>query len=186
DLKGTCIKHGFKRAFMSLFGQDDDTFISTMLLNVDQLQKQLDKDEFQEDGSMAAFKVINRQFEQFINSQFTLDYDRQMTNNGTKSKVQNDCSMSGNDTDADDVDIKLIYDEEPMAMVQMTGECNMFAIGQQHTEQLEISHEGRVDQYPEQCQVQSPMLDSSLDNQTTEYSNQSFNSENILLKKTVA
>ncbi|GKE67914.1 hypothetical protein Tco_1522075 [Tanacetum coccineum] len=29
DLKGTRIEHGFKRAFMSLFGQDDDTFMST-------------------------------------------------------------------------------------------------------------------------------------------------------------
>ncbi|GJQ93157.1 hypothetical protein Tco_0004296 [Tanacetum coccineum] len=42
-------RHGYKRAFMSLFGQDADTFTSTMLLNVDQLQKQLDKDEFQEE-----------------------------------------------------------------------------------------------------------------------------------------
>ncbi|GJZ61464.1 hypothetical protein Tco_0617601 [Tanacetum coccineum] len=55
DLKGTRIEHGFKWAFMSLFGQDNETFTSTMLLNVDQLQKQLDKDEFQEDGSMEAF-----------------------------------------------------------------------------------------------------------------------------------
>ncbi|GJZ54951.1 hypothetical protein Tco_0610144 [Tanacetum coccineum] len=46
DLKGTRIEHGFKRAFMSLFGHDHDTFTSTMLLNVDQLEKQLDKDEF--------------------------------------------------------------------------------------------------------------------------------------------
>ncbi|GJT11818.1 hypothetical protein Tco_0858860 [Tanacetum coccineum] len=45
---------------MSIFGQDVDTFTSTMLLNVDQLQKQLDKDEFQEDGSMAAFWVDSR------------------------------------------------------------------------------------------------------------------------------
>ncbi|GKD49783.1 hypothetical protein Tco_1278759, partial [Tanacetum coccineum] len=28
DLKGTRIEHGFKRSFMSLFGQDDNTFIS--------------------------------------------------------------------------------------------------------------------------------------------------------------
>ncbi|GJX70614.1 hypothetical protein Tco_0307785 [Tanacetum coccineum] len=55
DLKGSRIKHEFQRAFMSLFGQDDDTFTSTMLLNVDQLQKKLDKDKFQEDGSMTAF-----------------------------------------------------------------------------------------------------------------------------------
>ncbi|GJR44614.1 hypothetical protein Tco_1312717 [Tanacetum coccineum] len=58
DLKGTRIEHGFKRAFMSLFGQDVDTFTRTMLLNVDQLQKQLDKDKFQEDGSMTAFWVV--------------------------------------------------------------------------------------------------------------------------------
>ncbi|GJS63305.1 hypothetical protein Tco_0677869 [Tanacetum coccineum] len=80
DLKGTRIEHGFKRAFMSLFGQDVDTFTSTMILNVDQLQKQLDKDEFQEDGSMAAFWVINKQFQQFIDSKYTLDYDSKMTN----------------------------------------------------------------------------------------------------------
>ncbi|GJY14811.1 hypothetical protein Tco_0385233 [Tanacetum coccineum] len=223
DLKGTRIEHGFKQAFMLLFGQDNDTFTSTMLLNVDQLQKQLDKDDFQEDGSMAAFWVINRQFQKFIDSQFTLDYDSQMTNkyfaaytgidvkqfretllqhmsnvkksiaertwhqrqydkrvnkrqmqaqeskadlgkaldadlvvtesSGTESEVQDDSSKSGNDTDADDADIRPIYDEEPMAKVQLTVECNIFAIGQQHTEQLEISHEGRVDQYPEQCQV---------------------------------
>ncbi|GJR12563.1 hypothetical protein Tco_0795215 [Tanacetum coccineum] len=98
-----------------------------------------------------------------------------------------DSGRSGNDTDADDVrDLDPIYDEEPMAKVQLTAECNIFAIGQQHTEQPEIIIEGRVDQYPETCQVKSPMLDSSPDNQTTEYSKQSLESENILLKKTVA
>nr|GEV97627.1 retrovirus-related Pol polyprotein from transposon TNT 1-94 [Tanacetum cinerariifolium] len=71
--KGTRIEHRFKRAFMSLFGQDADTFTSTMLLNIDQLQKQLDKDEFQKDGSMAGFWVVNNQL------QFTLDYDIQIT-----------------------------------------------------------------------------------------------------------
>ncbi|GKA19901.1 hypothetical protein Tco_0699816 [Tanacetum coccineum] len=79
DLKGTHIEHGFRRAFMSIFGQDVDTFTRTMLLNVDQLQKQLDKDKFQEDGSMTAFWVVNNQFQKFINSKFTLDYDSQMT-----------------------------------------------------------------------------------------------------------
>ncbi|GJY43328.1 hypothetical protein Tco_0431541 [Tanacetum coccineum] len=256
DLKGTCIEHGFKRAFMSFFSQDVDTFTSIMLLNVHQLQKQLDKDEFQEDGSMAAFWVVNNQFQKFIDSKFTLDYDSQMTDkyfveytgievkhfrdtllqhmgnvkksvaertrhqrqyerrvnkrhmqtqeskidtgkavdnglvvmesNGTESEVQDDSSRSGNDTDADDAYIRPIYDEEPMVEVQLTAEYNIFAIGQQHTDQPEIINEGRVDQYPETCQVKSPMLDSSPDNQTTEYSKQSLESENILLKKTVA
>ncbi|GJU02037.1 hypothetical protein Tco_1112375 [Tanacetum coccineum] len=109
-----------------------------------------------------------------------------MKRNGTESEVQDDSSRSGNDTDADDADIRPIYDEEPMAEVHITAECNIFSIGQQHTKQPEIIVEGRVDQYPETCQVKSPMLDSSPDNQTTEYSKQSLESENILLKKTVA
>ncbi|GJU50322.1 hypothetical protein Tco_1219877 [Tanacetum coccineum] len=102
------------------------------------------------------------------------------------STVQDDNNRSGNDTDADDADIRPIYDEKPMAEVQLTAECSIFAIGQHHTEQPEIINEGRVDQYPEKCQVKSPMLDSSLDNQTTEYSKQSLESENTLLKKIFA
>ncbi|GKB20466.1 hypothetical protein Tco_0854389 [Tanacetum coccineum] len=86
----------------------------------------------------------------------------------------------------DEADIIPIYDEFPITKVQLTADCNIFAIGQQHTEQPKIINEGRVDQYPETCQVKSPMLDSSPDNQTTEYSKQSLESENILLKKTVA
>ncbi|GKA07711.1 hypothetical protein Tco_0686935 [Tanacetum coccineum] len=223
DLKGTRIEHGFKREFMSLFGQDVDTFTRTMLLNVDQLQKQLDKDEFQEDGSMTAFWVVQhfrdkllqhvgnvkksvaerthhqRQYARRVNKRQmqtqeskivtgkALDADLVDTESiRTDSTVQDDNSRSGNDTDADDADIRPIYDEEPMAEVQLTAECNIFAIGQQHTEQPEIIVEGRVDQYPETCQVKSPMLDSSPDNQTTEYSKQSLESENILLKETVA
>ncbi|GJX80854.1 hypothetical protein Tco_0329003 [Tanacetum coccineum] len=174
-------------------------------------------------------QVVNNQFQKFIDSQFTLDYDSQMTDkyfveytgievkhfkdtllqhmgnvkksvaertrhqrqydrrvnkrqmqtqeskidtgkavdddlvvtesSGIESEVQDDNNRSGNDTYANDADIRPIYDEEPMA---------------------------EVDQYPEQCQVKSHMLDSSPDNQTTEYSKQSLESENILLKKTVA
>ncbi|GJW73190.1 hypothetical protein Tco_0132560 [Tanacetum coccineum] len=69
----------FERAFATLFEQDVQTFTCSMLLHLDQLEKQLDKDEFQEDRSMAAFWVINKQFQMFIDSQFTWDYDSQMT-----------------------------------------------------------------------------------------------------------
>ncbi|GKG31998.1 hypothetical protein Tco_0426948, partial [Tanacetum coccineum] len=48
---------------------------------------------------------------------------------GTESEVQDDSNRSGNDTDADDADIRPIYNEEPMAEVQLTPECNIFAIG---------------------------------------------------------
>ncbi|GKA78222.1 hypothetical protein Tco_0784759 [Tanacetum coccineum] len=160
DLKGTRIEHEFKRAFMSLFGQDADTFTSTMLLNVDQLQKQLDKDEFQEDGSMAAFWLKSvaertchqRQYDRRVNKRQmqtqeskidtgkAVDNDLVITeSSGTESEVQDDNSRSGNDPDADDVNIIPIYDEEPIA------------------------------EYPEQRQIKSTMLDSSPDNQTIDY-----------------
>ncbi|GJT56166.1 hypothetical protein Tco_0991220 [Tanacetum coccineum] len=164
--KGTRIKHGFKRAFMLLFGQDVDTFTSTMLLNIDQLQKKLDKDDFQEDGFHGLLLGVYNQFQKFIDLQFTLDYDSQMTDKyfveytrikvkhfrdtllqhmgnvkksvaertchqryRTELEVHDDSSRSRNDTDADDADIRPIYNEEPMA------------------------------EYPEQRQVKSPMLD---------------------------
>ncbi|GJU05907.1 hypothetical protein Tco_1122337 [Tanacetum coccineum] len=120
---------------------------------------------------------------------FVLEIFDDVTPSDTKSDVTlfgGVISRLGNDRDADDANIRPIYDEEPMAEVQVTAECNIFAIGLQHTKQPEIINEGRVDQYPEQCQVKSPMLDSSTDNQTTDYSKQSLKSENNLLKKTVA
>ncbi|GKE41795.1 hypothetical protein Tco_1469079, partial [Tanacetum coccineum] len=44
-----------------------------MFLNMDQLEKQLDNEEFQEIGSMAAFKVLETQFQMFIKSRIYLD-----------------------------------------------------------------------------------------------------------------
>ncbi|GJS71896.1 hypothetical protein Tco_0704737 [Tanacetum coccineum] len=70
--------------------------------------------------------------------------------NETESKEQDTSSRSGNDTHADDADIRPIYDEEPMAEVQTTVEINVFATGQQHTEQPEFNNEGEVDQNVEQ------------------------------------
>nr|GEU85541.1 retrotransposon protein, putative, unclassified [Tanacetum cinerariifolium] len=58
---------------------------------------------------------------------------------------------SGNDAHDDGADIRPIYDEEPMAKVQTTAESNVFAIGQQHTEQPESNNEGGVVQNYEEC-----------------------------------
>ncbi|GKD06349.1 hypothetical protein Tco_1181323, partial [Tanacetum coccineum] len=196
-----------------------------MFLYVDQLEKQLDKEEFQEIGSMAAFKVLETQFQMFIKSQMYLDdefvvmtrnYFLQYTqlailefrdtliqymesvkksiderakhkeDNGTRLKVQDTSSRSGNDAHADDADIRPIHDEEPMAEVQTTAEINVFAIGQQHTEQPEFNNEGEVDQNAEQCHDTCPLPATLTDNQTTKLSNQSLESENIRLKKTIA
>ncbi|GJR89223.1 hypothetical protein Tco_0213234 [Tanacetum coccineum] len=45
---------------------------------------------------------------------------------------------------------------------------------------------GEIDQNAEKCQVSCPLLDPSFENMTTEFSNQSLESKNIFLKKTVA
>nr|GFC81120.1 hypothetical protein [Tanacetum cinerariifolium] len=53
-------------AFVTLSGQDTKTFTGTMFLNVEQLEKQLNKEDFQEIGSMATFNVLETQFQMFI------------------------------------------------------------------------------------------------------------------------
>nr|GEU60972.1 hypothetical protein [Tanacetum cinerariifolium] len=63
----------FKRAFATLSGQDIETFTGTMFLNMEQLKKQLDKEEFQEIGSMSTFNVLETQFQMFIASRVYLN-----------------------------------------------------------------------------------------------------------------
>ncbi|GJS89713.1 hypothetical protein Tco_0772349 [Tanacetum coccineum] len=192
---------------MDSLGHLQNSFVKMMILsqaqfpNVGSKEKQLDKDEFEEIGSMAAFKVLETQFQKFIKSRISLDDEEEFvkesidkralhkrecdsrvnerhmqTKEGkvdtskaldaslvdtesrrTESEKQNTSNSSGNDTDADDADIKPVYDEEPMAEVQMTTECNVFAIGQQHTEQPEFNNEGGVDQDAEQCHNICPL-----------------------------
>ncbi|GKC05874.1 hypothetical protein Tco_0997484 [Tanacetum coccineum] len=228
NLNGTRTEYGFKRIFATLFGQDVETFIGTMFLNVDQLEKQLDKEEFQEIGSMVSFKVLETQFQMFIKSQRYMDdeyvvmtlnyflqytqldipefrdtlmqyleyvkksidereYDTRVNERQLQTTEGKDTSnRSGNDAHADDADIRPIYDEEPMTEVQTTAEINVFAIGQQHTEQPEFNNKGEVDQNVEQCHDTCPLSAKLTDNQITKHSYQSLESENLCLKKTVA
>ncbi|GJS98694.1 hypothetical protein Tco_0819864 [Tanacetum coccineum] len=180
DLKETQTECEFKRAFATLFGQDVETFIGTMFLNIDQLEKQHDKEEFQEIRSMAAFKVLETQFQMFIKSRVYLDDEYVvMTRNYFLQYTQLEIPefrdtliqhMESMQTTEENVDtskaldaslvdternIKPIYDEESMAEVQMTAEINVFATGQQRTKQLKFNNEGEVDQNAEQCLVQT-------------------------------
>nr|GEX98854.1 retrovirus-related Pol polyprotein from transposon TNT 1-94 [Tanacetum cinerariifolium] len=91
-----------------------------MFLNVEQLEKQLDKEDFQEIGSMAAFNVLERQFQMFITNRDYLNDEyvamtRSYFQHRTESKDQDTSSILGNDAHDDVVDIRPIYDEEPMA-----------------------------------------------------------------------
>nr|GEW83271.1 hypothetical protein [Tanacetum cinerariifolium] len=92
------------------------------------------------------YKMVNKRQmktqESMIDLSKALDDDLVVTeSSGTESEVQDHSSRSWNDTDADDANIRPIYDEEPMAEVPLTAECNIFAAGQQHTEQPEIINE---------------------------------------------
>ncbi|GJY87077.1 hypothetical protein Tco_0501705 [Tanacetum coccineum] len=154
NLKGTRIESGFKRAFATLFGQDVETFIGTMFLNVDQLEKQLDKEEFQEIGSTYSFKdkVIRETAVDASLDNTERHWDRIQRADTSSKQGMMHMQMSRYQTHiahADDADIKPIYDEEPMAEVQLIADHNVFATGQQHTEQPEFNNEGEVDQNAE-------------------------------------
>nr|GEV97910.1 hypothetical protein [Tanacetum cinerariifolium] len=80
DSKGTCIKGVFERAFATLFDQDFQSFTASMLRNLNQIGKQLDKEEFHKTRSMDTFRVLKTQFQLFINfSYYFDDFDGTMT-----------------------------------------------------------------------------------------------------------
>nr|GEU42192.1 copia-type Pol polyprotein [Tanacetum cinerariifolium] len=97
-----------------------------------------------------------------------------------KSKEQDTSSISGNDAHDDDADNRPIYDEEPMSKVQTTAEIDVFAIGQQHTEQPEFNNEGEVVQNAEDCHDTS--LKNELRKSTGNSVNTKFEKSSILRK----
>ncbi|GJZ19594.1 hypothetical protein Tco_0556184 [Tanacetum coccineum] len=87
DLKGTRIKGGFERAFATLFDQDFHTFKATMLLNLDQLEKHLAKEEFQELESFNAFRHMESlQASIQERAKHKREYDRRMNDRMMQSK----------------------------------------------------------------------------------------------------
>ncbi|GJT61681.1 hypothetical protein Tco_1005214 [Tanacetum coccineum] len=70
------------------------TFTESLLLNLDNLEKQLDREEFQETESIGAVKIIR--------------------------KTVSTSSRSGKDTHAEDADINSVNDKQPLAEVQLT------------------------------------------------------------------
>nr|GEW77779.1 hypothetical protein [Tanacetum cinerariifolium] len=139
DLQGSQTESGFKRAFGTLSCQDTETFTGTMFLNVEQLEKQLDKEDFQEIRPMTAFNVLEIQFQMFITNQDYLndayksidervqlkrEYDswvneRQMQT--TEEKVDTSQALDASSVDTES-NIRRIYDKEPMTESQFLKE----------------------------------------------------------------
>ncbi|GJY83558.1 hypothetical protein Tco_0496934 [Tanacetum coccineum] len=217
-LKVLSIKGGFERACVALFDQDNQTFTESLLLNLDNLEKQLDREEFQETESIDAFRVLMKQRvndrvmqskEGKVDSSKALDAGLVVTeSNETESERHVSSSRSGKDTHAEDADINSVNDKQPLAEVQLTVQHDTLANEQQHSVQSEPIYDthllekvdrntipnstnmchggGEIEQNAEKCQVSCLLLDPSFDNMTTEFLNQSLESENIFLKKTVA
>ncbi|GJR83379.1 hypothetical protein Tco_0154164 [Tanacetum coccineum] len=175
NLKGTQNDCGFKREFATLFGQDviylDDEYV-VMTRNYFLQHTQLEIPEFYDTliqhmksvkKSIDKRALHKREYDSWVNERQmqtteekvdtskALDASLVDTESSvTESKEHDTSSRSGNDAHVDDVDIRPIYDEEPMAEVQTTIEINVFATGQHHTEQPEFNNKGEVDQNAEQ------------------------------------
>nr|GEV92425.1 retrovirus-related Pol polyprotein from transposon TNT 1-94 [Tanacetum cinerariifolium] len=147
---------GFERAFAALFDQDVQTFTCSMLLNLDQLEKQLDKEEFQETGSMDAFRERakhKREYDRRMNDRMMQSKEGKVDSSkalnaglvitessGIESDKHDTSITSGNDTDALDVDIRLKSNKEPRAKVDSN--ITLDSINMSH-------REGEIDQNAE-------------------------------------
>nr|GEW11127.1 hypothetical protein [Tanacetum cinerariifolium] len=154
DLKRPGSEGGYERAFASFFDQDVQTFTRTTLLNLDYLAKQINKEEFQENRFMAAFWVINKKFQMFIDSQFTWDYDSQMIEKMNERQMQSkegmvdsckalDASLVVTEYSAIESEntIRLVNDQVPSAEIHLTAQYSVLANEQQHYVQSEHSYE---------------------------------------------
>ncbi|GJS82892.1 hypothetical protein Tco_0749433 [Tanacetum coccineum] len=127
------IKSLFK--FLSEILQDYGTmliFKKTFFQDLDLLEQHLTKDILSRTDCTTTLSNLITKFENAFNSEFE---ERMRKYTRYNAQSFNDAMIY----------IRPIYDEEPMAEVQLTAGCNIFAIGQQHTEQPEIINEGRVD-----------------------------------------
>nr|GEU48828.1 proton-dependent oligopeptide transporter family [Tanacetum cinerariifolium] len=126
-------------------------------------------------------RIIKRQMqskEGKVDLSKALDADLVVTkSSGTESEKHDTSSRSRNDAHAEDADIKPANDKEPMAEVDSNNTPDL----------TNMCHRGgEIDQNAKKCQVSSPLLDPSFDNMKTKFLNQSLESKNIFLKKTVA
>ncbi|GJW54559.1 hypothetical protein Tco_0098644 [Tanacetum coccineum] len=134
-----------------------------MFVNLDQLEKHLSKEEFQELESSSAFRHVESLRDSIQErAKHKREYDRRMNDRMMQSKegkvdsskaldaglvvtesneIESERHVSSNrfrkDTHAEDADINSVNDKQPMAEVQLFAEHNIRANEQQHSEQSE-------------------------------------------------
>ncbi|GJR14548.1 hypothetical protein Tco_0797200 [Tanacetum coccineum] len=194
DLKGTSIEGGFERAFATIFEQDVQTFTRIMFANLDQLEKHLSKEEFQELESSSAFRYLESLRESIQErAKHKREYDRRMNDRMIQSKEGNvDSSKALDDglvvTESNKTESERHVSSSKFGKDTHAEDAVINSVDRNTTpDSTDMSHRGgEIDQNAVKCQVLCPLLDPSFDNMTIEFSNQSLESENISLKKTVA
>ncbi|GJU11471.1 hypothetical protein Tco_1133867 [Tanacetum coccineum] len=120
--------------------------------------------------------VFKNQFQQFITNQMD-SVEKAIVERGLHKKVH--------DSKAEGADIRLSNDTNPLNEVQSTIAYNVFANDKQHAEQPKFINERKVNQDAEQCLEKRPLIASVIENKTAEFLNQTLESENDCLKKTI-
>ncbi|GKC14034.1 hypothetical protein Tco_1010816 [Tanacetum coccineum] len=189
---------------------------SFRLLHSHLKEKQLDREVFQETESIEYTRIEIQQFRDTLIQHMESvkkSIDERAQHKRENNRRVNDRVMQSKEGKVDsstalDADINSVNDKQPLAEVQLTVQRDTLANEQQHYVQSEPIYDthllekverntipnstnmchrgGEIEQNAEKCQVSCPLLDLSFDNMTTEFSNQSLESENIFLKKTVA
>nr|GEX99298.1 hypothetical protein [Tanacetum cinerariifolium]GEZ41522.1 hypothetical protein [Tanacetum cinerariifolium] len=198
DLQGSQTESGFKRAFATLSGQDTETFTGTMFLNVKQLEKQLDKEDFHEIRSMAAFNYTQQSILEFRDTLIQhLEYVKKSIDERVQLKRKYDSWVNKRQmqTTEEKVDMSKALDASSVDTESSRTESKEQdtnsrsgndAHDDDHTEQPEFSNEEEVDQNAVECHDTCLLLAILTDNQIPEHSYQSLESENSCLKKNVA
>ncbi|GJS21217.1 hypothetical protein Tco_0449849 [Tanacetum coccineum] len=107
---------------------------------------------------------------------FVAERTRHQRHSGTESEVQDDSSKSGNDTDADDADIRPIYDEELMT------EEKVFAIVSLKNDLRKLKGNSVDTKFAKTSVLEKPIL-QSLRNQSVVRQSSAFKSERPQMSK---
>nr|GEW32813.1 alpha/beta hydrolases superfamily protein [Tanacetum cinerariifolium] len=174
--------------FIQYTGQAIPEFHDTLIQHIKSVKKSIDERvQLKREYDSWVYERQMQTTEEKVDTSQALDASSVDTKSSRiESKEQDTSSRSWNDAHDDVADIRPIYDEEPMAEVQMTTKIDVFAIGQQHTEQPEFNYEGKVVSNDEECHDKCPLPALLTDNQILEHSYQSLEYENSFLKKTIA
>nr|GEV63890.1 hypothetical protein [Tanacetum cinerariifolium] len=176
----------FIRAFATLFRQMTRNYFlaytrtenqqsrDTLIQHMESIKKSIDERALhkREYDSRVNERYMQTK-EEKVNTSKALDASLVDTESSrTKAREQDTSNRSRNDAYAADVDIRPIYDEEPIAEVQMTAEINVFAIGQQHVEQTDFNNKGKQEMHADSKYVESLEKEiDELESDKAEFSN---------------